>query len=127
MRPSRRSEGGLGTTSGLSSCLHRKGDAGTFCGGGGGLAGLDCRRVMWDGKSSSQRLFSLKSTDRKTPAVLLSSKDEAIRWNMGSTCVGRRSENHTRTDNILTRSWFFPGQTDNGRTRANREEAGSSA
>lgn len=51
---------------------------------------------MQDGKSSSQRLLSLKSTDRKTPAVLLSSKDEAMRWNMGSSCGGRRFENHTR-------------------------------
>lgn len=59
--------------------LPMKGDAGTPCGGGGEQEGLDCRRVMYDGKSSSQRLLSLNRTDRKTPAVLLSSKDEAIR------------------------------------------------
>lgn len=40
---------------------------------------------MWEGKRSSQRLSSLNNTDRKTPAVLLSSKDDAMRWNMGST------------------------------------------
>lgn len=88
------------TRSNTDGCLHRKGDAGTFCGGGGESEGLERRRVMQDGKSSSQRLLSLKSTDRKTPAVLLSSKDEAMRWNMGSTCGGRRFENHTRPAGI---------------------------
>lgn len=57
---------------------------------------MDCSRLMEEGKSSSQRLFSLKSTERKTPAVLLSSKDEAMRWNMGSTCGGRSFEKQTR-------------------------------
>lgn len=72
----------------LRSGLRRKGDAGTLRGGGAGSEGPDRSSVMSEGKSSSQRLFSLKSTGRKTPAVLLSSKDEAMRWNTGSTCVG---------------------------------------
>lgn len=55
------------------------GDAETLCGGGGEYEDWDCSRVKLEGKSSSQRLLSLKRTDRKTPAVLLSSKEEAIR------------------------------------------------
>lgn len=63
------------------------GDAETFwwdtCTGGG----CDFSKVMCEGKRSSQQLSSLNSTERKTPAVLFSSKEAAIRWNMGSTCT----------------------------------------
>lgn len=63
-----------------------KGEASACCIGEGELANLDFSRVMWEGNLSSQLLSSLKSTDRNTPAVLFSSKDAAMRWNMGSTC-----------------------------------------
>lgn len=63
------------------------GEAGTFwwgtCTGGGCVFS----KVICEGKRSSQRLSSLKSTERNTPAVLFSSKEAAMRWNMGSTCT----------------------------------------
>lgn len=63
------------------------GEAGTCWWGTGTGGGCDFSKVICEGKRSSQRLSSLKSTERNTPAVLFSSKEAAMRWNMGSTCT----------------------------------------
>ncbi len=63
------------------------GEAGTCWRGTCTGGSCDFSKVICEGKRSSQRLSSLNSTERNTPAVLFSSKEAAILWNMGSTCA----------------------------------------